>query len=374
MKIATRILCAVAASAATLPSHAAAQSCSAPYRVQETFTGRGHQTQWDLCWSAPSSWGLVISAAWFRPAAEPRPWRRVFWDARLAEIYVPYDPGSPRFYDLSGVITTPVTLTERLCPPSVGVILGGVVCREVRDRGLVWKADTSSYRGRELVLWSVLRAGNYEYIQTWRFRDDGAVVGEMAPTGVNLPWPDRWNVAHTHDAVWRLDVDVGSAHHDRVDVISHVQRDTAVSTDSMRLVTVEQGVTWDPVRYTALSVYDTNVRNGRGNITAYWLVPSRGGAARHYRFDERWTLYDFWVTKFRDMSQRPRNIPSDLRPPQRVVDTDVVVWYNGSLHHMFRDEDGEYRNNRFTGVAQGMSTGFMLMPHNLFNGPPFMRP
>src|SRR5687768_379431 len=78
-----------------------AQSCSAPYLVQQSFpTAGAAQTSWRICWQALPGWGVVITSAHFKktPAAA---WMRIFWDARVSEIFVPYHPGSPRYYDLS---------------------------------------------------------------------------------------------------------------------------------------------------------------------------------------------------------------------------------------------------------------------------------
>jgi Cu2+-containing amine oxidase len=48
----------------------------------------------------------------------------------------------------------------------------------------------------------------------------------------------------------------------------------------------------------------------------------------------------------------------------------LVVWYYGGVHHLPRDEDGRYVDRVWTGEAQLMWTGFMLMPHDLFAGTP----
>jgi Cu2+-containing amine oxidase len=67
---------------------------------------------------------------------------------------------------------------------------------------------------------------------------------------------------------------------------------------------------------------------------------------------------------------RPANLPSYIIPAQSVNSADVVVWYWGSIHHLTRDEDGTETTFDFSGVAQVMWGGFMLKPHNLFDGPP----
>src|SRR5205085_7606304 len=95
-------------------------------------------------------WGLIITAAFFRKS-RTSPFIRLFWDARVSDVFVPYHPRSPRYYDLSvfGFGSTSVSSAD--CPPSVGgTVLAGVVCKEVHDRGLAWKDDAAVRRGQEL--------------------------------------------------------------------------------------------------------------------------------------------------------------------------------------------------------------------------------
>ena len=58
---------------------------------------------------------------------------------RVSDYFVPYHPGSPRYYDLSGFNfqLTPVNAAD--CPATVGgSLLSAHVCKEVRDRGLAF--------------------------------------------------------------------------------------------------------------------------------------------------------------------------------------------------------------------------------------------
>jgi len=65
--------------------------------------------------------------------------------------------------------------------------LGGNVCKQVHDRGLLWKNWSQVRRGEEAVLWAALGAANYNYIIEWTFRDDGVVLGRVGATAANLP-------------------------------------------------------------------------------------------------------------------------------------------------------------------------------------------
>ena len=62
-------------------------------------------------------------------------------------------------------------------------------------------------RGQELVLWSVLDAGNYNYVIEWSFRDDGSISGRAGSTGPKLGGPNDKR-GHMHNFSWRIDIDL----------------------------------------------------------------------------------------------------------------------------------------------------------------------
>jgi Cu2+-containing amine oxidase len=351
---------------AAAPRAAWAQPCSNPYLVQQTFASGGHQTEWMICWQTPDAWGLVITTAFFRKAANA-PWVRVFWDARVSEIFVPYhgDGAWSRYMDLRDYIKGPETLTAGDCPAAVGgMLLNGVVCREVHDRGLAWKSDAAVYRGRELVLWGSFKAANYRYIIKWTFRDDGVVLGEMAATGANLP--TQPTNAHAHSAMWRLDIDLNGAANDGVHRLVHSEPGL-VATDAWSPVNQEQQLAWNPTEATTLHIQDPTFKNARGSASGYMLSAIRTTSLHH---QEPWTR-DFWVTRYNAAEMRPHELPAYVAAPQPTMGQDIVVWYWGPLHHSYREEDGVVSDGTFTGVAQTMWTGFMLKPHNLFDQVPF---
>jgi hypothetical protein len=145
-----------------LVANTALAQCSAPYFVEQAFpVGGPEETRWRICWQNQGKHGLVITAAFFRKSPTA-PFFRVFWDARLGEILVPYHPGTPRFLDLSTYSSGLVMLNSAHCPSAVGGTLLGappVVCKEVHDRGLAWMNDSNARRGQEVVLWGSIDAG-----------------------------------------------------------------------------------------------------------------------------------------------------------------------------------------------------------------------
>ena len=74
-----------------------------------------------------------------------------------------------------------------LMPPFQGDPFATVV-KEIRDRGIAWKDYAHGVRrGKELVLWAALEAGNYMYMLSYSFHDDGTIAFRVGATGQNLP-------------------------------------------------------------------------------------------------------------------------------------------------------------------------------------------
>ena len=229
--------------------------CSGINLVDQSFPTAGpERTHWRLCWEAMSKNGLVIHWAFFRPAPNAK-WIRVFWDARVSDIFVPYHIGSPRYYDMSGFTFPMTVITAADCPASIGgTPLGGNVCKEVRDRGLLWKDDAAVRRGQELALWGALDAANYNYVMEWTFRDDGVVVGRVGATAVNLPGVPF--EPHMHNPLWRLDIDLDGFWSDSVKFGTHSEPTSGpTATDSEPLISTEGSRDWDPHSFNELHVY-----------------------------------------------------------------------------------------------------------------------
>ena len=96
------------------------------------------------------------------------------------------------------------------------------VVKEVRDRGVVWKDYAHGVRrGRELVIWGALEAGNYMYIMSYGFHDDGTISFRVGATGQNLPGHRK--EAHMHSAHWRIDIDLIDGKKNSAMVMRHVE-------------------------------------------------------------------------------------------------------------------------------------------------------
>lgn len=352
-----------------------------PHAVSQSFPTSGPaQTTWMICWrevagndSLHNPNGLVIGPVYFRksPAA---PFIRVLWDLRVSDYFVPYHSGSPRYYDLSlfNFVLTGVTAAD--CPPSVGgALLSPRVCKEVHDRGLLWKDGASVRRGQELVLWGAIDAANYRYIQEYTFRDDGFIIGRMGATGQNLP--TREHETHVHNAIWRADIDLDGVVNDAA-VIRHAENPadpTGVAIDSTTAILGATGLQWGARSHDAIQV-TAPVKNRPGHQISYHFMPlvTGGGLTQHV---EPFTHEDFWVTPYNPAQFAARYLPMYVAGSPSVAHRDLVVWFKGSLHHHPRDEDGVFTARHiWFGTADVMWTGFVLMPHDLFDCSPFYGP
>lgn len=365
--VALLLLAGAPSALAQAPTPAPWMPCSGANLVDQSFPTAGpEQTHWRFCWEAAPGSGLIIHWAFFRKAPSSK-WLWIFWDARVSQIFVPYHSGWPRYYDVDYLF--PLTaIGPKDCPAVVGgKVFGGNVCEEVHDRGLAWKSDSNVRRGQEVVLWGALAAANYNYVIEWTFRDDGVVLGRVGATSANLPSAPL--EAHVHNPIWRLDIDLDGWPNDEVYLGTHTEPLPGLAaTDSEVLVPVEAGLEWDPHAFNSLDVFDKFLTNGRGDRTSYMLMPlPTAGLSRH---NEDFTQKDFWVTHYDPSEMDAAYLSSYITPPEPVVDTDIVVWYKGSIHHHPRDEDGQIVAGTWNGVALVMWTGFMLKPNNLFDTTP----
>ncbi|MEP6871655.1 MAG: hypothetical protein ABI939_07375 [Anaerolineaceae bacterium] len=349
----------------TVAGSARAQ-CSGPNLVEQRFPLLGtEETRWRVCWAAHAKNGLVITGAWFRKSPAS-PFVRVLWDGRISEIFVPYHDGSPRYYDVTNFTFNLTSVSAADCPTALGgAPISANVCKEVRDRGLAWKDYAQVRRGQELALWGALGAGNYNYVMEWIFRDDGMLIGRVGATAVNLPTKPL--MPHMHNPIWRLDVDLDGASGDSVAQMTHAEAGLNANDNHMT-VSTEQGFDWSLQGFSGLLVTDASLKNAKGHESGYILMPwNAHGASRH---QEAFTQHDMWVTRYKWSEMDAKNLPTYTTPPESVENTDIVLWYKGSMHHHPRDEDGEFLGNTWSGEAHIMWTGFQLMPFNLFDRTP----
>jgi hypothetical protein len=343
-------------------------------------------TAWKVHYARGLHRGLYITGAWFkRDLGED--WIKVLNDARIAELFVPYHKASfIRYYDLT---TFSFALAEvkvedagpfgTLLPPFQGDSFPTVV-KEIRDRGLAWKDYAhGARRGRELVIWSGLEAGNYMYIMSYAFHDDGTIAFRVGATGQNLP--GHRMEAHTHSAHWRIDLDLIDGSKNSAMLMRHIEDPAGLSAEDLKEPFnggLEGGVDWNPREFTMIRV-ECEKKNARGEQIGYDLMPLRYGTPRH---NEEFTHHDLWVS--RSHPERPiefifANLPNIVKDEEVIEQADIVLWCNSAVHHEPRHEDGKpgsaprlwYGDDAWEGSAIVMWSGFDLKPRNLFDRTPF---
>jgi hypothetical protein len=343
-------------------------------------------TAWKVHYARGVHKGLYITGAWFKRELN-EDWIKILNDARIAELFVPYHQvGRPRFYDLTS-FQFPLNEVKvedagpfgTLMPPFQGDPFATVV-KEVRDRGLAWKDYAHGVRrGRELVVWAGLEAGNYMYIMSYAFHDDGTIAFRVGATGQNLP--GRRFEAHTHSAHWRIDIDLFDGKKNSAMLMRHVEDTAGLTAEDVKEPFnggVEGGVGWDPKEFTMIRV-QCGKQNARGELIGYDLMPLRYGSPRHH---EEFTKHDLWVTRShpeRALEFVFANLPNLIKDEEVIEETDVVLWTNSAVHHEPRHEDGKPNSSRrlwpgddaWEGSALLMWSGFDLRPRNLFDRTPF---
>ena len=343
-------------------------------------------TAWKVQYTRGLHKGLYITGAWFkRDLGED--WIKILNDARVADMFVPYHQTSfIRFYDLTGFSFSLARVQAEdagpfgtLMPPFEGDPYPTVV-KEVRDRGVIWKDYSRGVRrGREMVLWAGLEAGNYMYLMSYAFQDDGTIAFRVGATGQNLPGQRRQ--AHMHNSHWRVDIDLVDGAKNSAMMMKHLEDPQSLSAEDIKDPFNggnEGGIDWDDKEFTMIRV-ESAKKNANGNLISYDLMPLRYGSARH---QEEFTHHDLWVSRAhpdRPMEYLFANLPNIVKDEESVEQADVVLWYSGSAHHEPRDEDGKSGvrpriwpgDDAWEGSALVMWSGFDLRPRNLFDRTPF---
>jgi Cu2+-containing amine oxidase len=370
------ILFAAAALAALAAAPASAQTCRrGATAVEQSFPSTGpEQTKWFICVSEATGGtrpnGLVVGPVYFRKAPTA-PFVKIFYDARVAEIFVPYELGLQRYFDLSYYKFSLGDLSAAECPASAkGILITPRICRELRDRGLIWKDQSSARRGEDLAIWGVIFAANYRYVERFEFRDDGTIIGRIAATGQNIS--NSPYEMHAHNAVWRLDIDLNGIRNKpalvrRVEDVAGPLASTEVTP-----IAKEGPFPYSAQEFTTLSIGNANLTNKAGHASTYRLMMiTEGGSSRHM---EPFTQSEYWVSRYHPDQYYPGELPQFVADGAPTANNDVVFWVKGSAHHDPRDEDGVISQGQWIGVTHTMGAGFMLMPHNLFDCSPLYEP
>jgi hypothetical protein len=356
------------------------------------------EVTWHVCFRDTGRKGLWVGPVHLRRTASG-PWTTVLYEAGLAEIFVPYHRINFRPYDLqwtlglsqvgpqdAGVNGTLVWLSGETMP---------TVVAEVRDRGIGWlcKGTTApTRRAQEMVIWGIIDGGNYDNIIEFGFRDDGAMTFRMGNTGYNSP-PNPVE-PHTHNALWRVDMDLNGASGDTAYWLTHGEPGPTVALpqaeDLRAAFGVEGARRWSPSENAALLIED-GATNAFGNRIGYQFVPMENMPSRHFGPGELWTQNDVYVSRWNYnelgwMGPYPYPSAPWLAPDAYLLTylngestnaQDLVAWVKTAAEHHPTDEDrsgADLNTTNTTGVTLAHWSGFRIEPYNLFNANPLGGP
>jgi Copper amine oxidase, enzyme domain len=377
----------------TLNKNSKSISISKNFCIQKNFA----QVSWLLCVTDTSKKSLWVGPV-FMKRTPTDGWHKVVALAGLADIFVPYHNIDFRPYDLrwitklnqvgsaeAGANGSIVTLNSETAP---------TVVIENRDIGiglLCHQNPNIVKRSEEFLVWGVADGGNYDNIIQYGFRDDGVMTFRLGATGYGSP--DSQREVHTHNGLWRVDIDVNGSASDTAYLQKHSE--TVGSTgDQSAQVSYESGHSLIAQEYTSIVVSDSTV-NANGNKLSFEFVPFYTGLSRHFEPGEMWTQKDIHFTRYKplelgwlaDIGTSVQTIfelvagtgwlPPDQyvlsqgNPPEFIANSDVVVWLKTSFHHVPTDEENPVvQPPNSQGVTSAHWSGFDLMPRNFFNANP----
>ncbi len=318
-------------------------------------------TAWFVTFDHAGGEALFVTSAWFKPGPN-EPFVQVLARIGLSEVYVRYQ-NEWSFRELVGDNNYGLTEVTKRATGRCGVKVGKPrrVVREVLDKGVLWKDEQRVVRGQMMALWGTLDAVNYNYIVRYELHDDGTFRTLLAPTARN--YPSFPTLAHTHIALWRIDLDLGGAGGDSVNVLRHRENaadgswsDTTEAFNGGR----EGALNFEVTEFTQLQVAD----GGR----TYDLRPIYRGLARH---PPTWLRNDFWATVNKPGEMDFAELATYAEDEESVSGADIVLWQATPLLHVPRAEDGRHVDSTWTGSALAMWGGFDLRPRDLFGRTPF---
>jgi len=395
------------------------------------FEVRGQEVRWQK-WrfrlSVHPREGLVLHTVGYEDQGRVRP---ILYRASLSEMLVPYgDPASTWSFRNAfdegeyGIGRLTSSLEVGTDAPAHARLFSAVYADDTgkpvtvpravalyeRDGGMLWRHfeyysnTTDSRRARELVLFSLVTVGNYDYGFNWIFRQDGSLEMQAVFTGIMLAkgvaattapahadaashsWhlvaPNVAAVHHQHFLNFRLDLDVDGAANGVREMNSRavpagprnpafnafVMEETTLRTEleaqrDLNLASARRWLIVNPAEHNAL-----------GQPTGYLLVP--GDNSTPYLHPESpirqragFVNHHFWATPFDaaeqhaageypNQSEPGEGLPKWTARNRPLEGQDVVAWYTFGITHIPRPEEWP--------VMSAQTAGFKLVPVSFF--------
>lgn len=386
--------------------------------------------KWRFRYSMHPREGLVLHTVSYDDDGNLRP---ILYRASLSEMVVPYGDPDVNWrwraaFDVGeyGIGRLASPLEPKLDVPENAQLLAatfaqddgtpetfeGVVGIYERDGGVLWKHfDTfalknETRRARELVMMFVATIGNYDYVISYVFRQDGALEVDLALTGVMLARGVRQKRAgedhalmsdttghlvtenivaphHQHFFNFRLDFDVDGTQNSVTEMNTSplpggannpnlngfVMRENVFKTEAeaQRKIDVQTSRVWTVTNYSA--------RNSLGHPTSYILVPGANSVPylaveSPVRKRAQFINNHFWATRFNphetyaagvypNQSKGGEGLPQFVSNNEAIENQDVVVWYTLGVTHIPRPEEWP--------VMPVTHIGFRLLPSGFFS-------
>ena len=378
------LLLATALLNVTSGSAALAQNCSGEALIDVTLPQGG---RWQMCWEQRTREGIVLRDVSYTPPQGSA--IRLFHQAGVAQIHVPYDDNGARFHDVSdyGLGSSNLNdLSAADCPGGDRRLDGSkrAVCVTMVAGEATLDTRAQQRTSHALEIFSVSHVGAYNYIPRWRFGDDGSVEVAMGATGSlqrtstnssRLPhgWPlnasGTIGISHMHNYFWRLDFDLGSSSSD--DVVEEIN--FAPGSNGTRILTTSTFTTEAARSVNASSqrfwrVLEGASSNGNGHPRSWEIRPTDVG--HRDEAPEAFTHNDLYITRYQQCEVYASHNPTGSGCADEVSDfvngeviDDLVVWLGLSFHHIPRAEDRPRMSTHWN--------RFRLLPRDVHEANPF---
>jgi primary-amine oxidase len=331
-----------------------ASQCIGGQEISKIFS---NGARWRMCWQVLFRTGLTLDHVAYAPPGDG--YHEVLGAASIAEIFVPYDSGEPRYFDVAGFGFGPNTrpLSPKECPN--GRLhtqrRSPLVCAQTTSRGYAYRTSKTYAIGHELNVFSVARVSYYENIISWSFADDGTITARYGVSGTmpriytsrKYGWAtgqgsSKFEESHTHDVYWRLDFDVDGRRHNAVRQYDFAGSGTARRALKEEHIRKERAVNFAPMRF--WSVSNTSDENADGHAIS-WELDSAATAAYRGPPSESFTRHDLYITTHHscewvaawNADGACQNSVARFVNGERLKDP--VLWIDVSWHHVPRDEE-----------------------------------
>ena len=181
-----------------------------------------------MCVEPRAGYGYRLKQVTFTPANGTR--RQILASLHVAQLFVPYDDGGPRYHDISyGVNLAKLTTAD--CPNGT-LMTNSTVCLIREGRGYAYKNDGNGVQaqGERFKLYGYYGIGAYYYIFQYTFDDAGAIEPALGASGslqrfggsTSTGWPvgNTIGINHNHLVIWRMNFDLNGSPKTSMDTAS----------------------------------------------------------------------------------------------------------------------------------------------------------